>query len=151
VAKLVFPKISIIKEQIAKINDKEKDSKISNDLASQNKNESKLEFSNISIEGEKKDDESYMENQLSLLFQVFKTSYSKSSYRDLIKDIEEKEELLFKGSIMSFNIMIIKVKCLIKELLSEYNQFLKLKNVSFYEIDSMIHIIHMNLKKFIKL
>ena len=38
---------------------------------------------------------SYKEKQLSLLLEAFENSYEKKSYRDLIKDIEEKEDLLY--------------------------------------------------------
>ena len=81
---------------------------------------------------------SYKEKQLSILLDVFITSYSKKTYQDLIKDIEEKEDLLYKNSLMSFEIKIIKIKSLLKILLEEYNEYLKTKNGSFHDIDTLV-------------
>ncbi len=81
---------------------------------------------------------SYKEKQLSILLDVFITSYSKKTYQDLIKDIEEKEDLLYKNSLMTFEIKIIKIKSLLKILLEEYNEYLKTKNGSFHEIDTLV-------------
>ena len=75
---------------------------------------------------------SYKEKQLSLLLESFENSYSKKSYQDLIKDIEEKEDLLYENSKMSFEIKIIKIKGLIKLLMVEYNNFLQSKNKNFH-------------------
>ena len=52
----------------------------------------------------------HRERQLSILLEVYETSYSKKAYKDLIKDIEEKEDLLYQNSKRSFEIKIIKVK-----------------------------------------
>ena len=82
---------------------------------------------------------SYKERQLSNLFDAYMTSYSKKNYKDLIKDIEEKEDLLCQNSLMSFEIKIIKIKGLMKLLLEEYNYFLQSKNKSFHDLDTMIH------------
>ena len=81
---------------------------------------------------------SYKEKQLSILLDVFITSYSKKTYQDLIKDIEEKEDLLYKNSLTSFEIKIIKIKSLLKILLEEYNEYLKTKNGSFHDIDTLV-------------
>ena len=81
---------------------------------------------------------SYKEKQLSILLDVFITSYSKKTYQDLIKDIEEKEDLLYKNSLMTFEIKIIKIKSLLKILLEEYNEYLKTKNGSFHDIDTLV-------------
>ena len=66
---------------------------------------------------------SYKEKQLSLLLDTFENTYSKKSYKDLIKDIEEKEDLLCQNSLMSFEIKILKLKGLLKLLMEEYNFF----------------------------
>ena len=81
---------------------------------------------------------SYKEKQLSLLLEAFENSYEKKSYRDLIKDIEEKEDLLYENSKMSYEIKIIKIKGLLKLLMVEYNNFLQLKNKNFHELDIII-------------
>ena len=82
---------------------------------------------------------SYKERQLSNLLNAFETSYSKKSYKDLIKDIEEKEDLLYQNSLMSFNIKVIKIKGLMKLLLEEYDNILQAKNKTFLDLDELIH------------
>ena len=98
------------------------------------------------IEEEENDDNinlneyiSYKERQLSILLDAFETSYSKKSYKDLIKDIEEKEDLLYQNSLKSFNIKILKIKALMKLLLEEYDDILKVKSKTFHEIDALIY------------
>ena len=81
---------------------------------------------------------SYKERQLSNLFDAYLISYSKKNYKDLIKDIEEKEDLLYQNSLMSFEIKIIKIKGLMKLMLEEYNNILKAKNKTFHELDAMV-------------
>ena len=78
------------------------------------------------------DNINYKEKQLSLLLDTFQNSFSKKSYRDLIKDIEEKEDLLSQNSLMSFEIKILKLKGLLKILTEEYNIFLQSKNKHFH-------------------
>ena len=97
-----------------------------NKLNSKEINISKFTISNKSLENssikdeEENEDNSINENinhrerQLSILLEVYETSYSKKAYKDLIKDIEEKEDLLYKNSKRSFEIKIIKVKDLLK-------------------------------------
>ena len=90
---------------------------------------------------ESKDNENninFKEKQLSLLLDTFQNSFSKKSYRDLIKDIEEKEDLLSQNSLMSFEIKILKLKGLLKILTEEYNIFLQSKNKHFHELDVLI-------------
>ena len=90
---------------------------------------------------ESKDNEDntyFKEKQLSLLLDTFQNSFSKKSYRDLIKDIEEKEDLLSQNSLMSFEIKILKLKGLLKILTEEYNIFLQSKNKHFHELDVLI-------------
>ena len=108
---------------------------------------SKIEFSDTSEKINENEDNCYLEKQLSLLLEVFLTTYSKKTYQELIKDIEEKEILLYSNSIMSFKIMILKIKCLIKLLLTEYNKLLQLKNINYHEIDNIIQTIQIEFKK----
>ena len=109
----------------------------------------KFNFSN----GKEKKNEynSYMEEQLSLLLEVFMTSYSKKTYADLIKDIEEKENLLCSNSILSFKILILKIKCLVKLLLKEYNNILQLRVHNFHEVDNIIQKIQNEFHKISKI
>jgi len=148
--KVFFPKINIIKEEVDKENKENKENKEENgDKKSNSKdNASKMNFSEISEkESENENEDNYMEKQLSLLFDVFLTSYSKKTYTELIKDIEEKEILLYSNSIMSFKIMILKVKCLTKLLMVEYNNILTFKVQHFHGIDEIIQKIQNEFKK----
>ena len=128
-ANLILPKIGPNKEE------DNKDGKEENNALKDN---SIISFSEFSDKNNENEDNSYMEKQLSLLLEVFLTTYSKKTYLELIKDIEEKEILLYKNSVMSFKIMILKVKCLIKILLKEYNKLLTSKNYNFHEMDNII-------------
>ena len=78
------------------------------------------------------------DRKLSILLNAFETSYSKKFYKELILDIEEKEYLLFPNSLLSFKIKNIKIKCLLKLLKKEYNNYLKMKNKTFYELDEIL-------------
>ena len=112
-------------------------------------NEKKFDFSNGK---EKKNGyNSYREEQLSLLLEVFMTSYSKKTYADLIKDIEEKENLLYSNSILSFKILILKIKCLVKLLMKEYNNILQLRVHNFHEVDNIIQKIQNEFNKISKI
>ena len=112
-------------------------------------NENKFNFSN----GNEKNSEynSYMEEQLTMLLEVFLTSYSKKTYADLIKDIEEKEDLLYSNSLMSFKILILKIKCLVKLLMKEYNNILQLRVHNFHEVDNIIQKIQNEFNKISKI
>ena len=85
---------------------------------------------------------SFKEEQLSLLLDSFETSYSQKLYYDLIRDIEEKENLLYQNSLMSFKIKILKIKAFLKLLLEEYNNYLQDKNKTFHRLDEIIHKIN---------
>ena len=135
-------KFEVIKEEANKENNE--------DNTSNNEN-SKINFSNISENQTENEDEGYMEKQLSLLLEVFTTTYEKKTYPELIKDIEEKEILLCSKSIMSFKIMIIKVKCLMKILLKEYDNLLKFANNNYHELDNVIQKIQNEFQKISKM
>ena len=137
-----FPKINITDEK------QEKENNELNDNNSSKSNISKINFSEISIkENEDAEQETYMEKQLALLYDIFLNSYSKKVYTDLIKDIEEKEILLYSNSIMSFKIMILKIKCLFKTLMIEYNNILQSKIQHFNELDTIVLKIQNEFKK----
>ena len=133
-----FPNINSIKEE------DNKELNEDNTLINEN---SKITFSEVSDKVNENEDNSYMEKQLSLLLEVFLTTYSKKTYQELIKDIEEKEILLYSKSIMSFKIMILKIKCLTKILLTEYNKLLQSKNINYHEIDNLVLKIQLEFKK----
>ena len=86
------------------------------------------------------------EKKLFILFDSFETSYLEKNYEDLIKNIEEKEGLLYKNSNMSFKIIILKIKGYLKLLMIEYNNYLIRKNKTFYEINEIIHKIQKEFK-----
>lgn len=137
-----FQKINVTNEKPDKENNK------LNDNNSSKSNISKINFSEISIkENEDAEQENYMESQLALLYDIFLNSYSKKVFADLIKDIEEKEILLYPNSIMSFKIMILKIKCLIKTLMIEYNNILQSKDQHFNELDNIVLKIQNEFKK----
>ena len=129
-----------------------------NKLNSKEINVSKFTISNKSLENSSiKDEEeiednsineniNHRERQLSILLEVYETSYSKKAYKDLIKDIEEKEDLLYQNSKRSFEIKIIKVKGLLKLLLEEYDNFLQAKSKTFHDLDVIIHKIRNEFK-----
>ena len=133
---LFLPKVKIILE--------EED----NEERNEENDNSNLSFSDISEQMNVNEDNIYLEKQLSLILEVFLTTYSKKTYSELIKDIEEKEELLYPNSLLSFKILILKIKCLIKILMAEYNNILRFKNTNFHEIDNIIQKIH---NEFIKI
>ena len=135
---ILLPKINTIQEE---------DNKEANEDNSSIKENSKMDFSDSSDKINENEDNSYMEKQLSLLLEVFLTTYSKKTYQELIKDIEEKEILLYSNSIMSFKIMILKIKCLTKILLDEYNKLLQSKIISYHEIDNVVQKIQFEFKK----
>ena len=129
-----------------------------NKLNSKAINESKFTMTNKSLDNSSIKDEEiddnnsidenidHRERQLSILLDVYETSYSKKSYKDLIKDIEEKEDLLYQSSKMSFEIKVIKIKGLLKLLLEEYNNILQFKSKTFHDLDVIIHKIRNEFK-----
>ena len=138
--KIILPKIRIIQEE-------EDDNQEINEEDTNKNDNSKISFSDISEKFNENDDNAYMEKQLSLLLEVFLTTFEKKTYLELIKDIEEKEILLCQNSIMSFKIMILKVRCLIKILLEEYNHLLRFKNANYHELDNTIQKIQNEFNK----
>ena len=79
------------------------------------------------------------ERKFQYLYEKFESKFQKKTYDDLIKDIESIENILSHRSLISFNIIIIKIKCLMKILLQEYEKLLKQKlTLNFYEIDLTI-------------
>ena len=110
-----------------------------NTLTSQSIEDSVINKEELDDDVKIEDNLSYKERQLSILLDVFETSYSKKSYKDLIKEIEEKEDLLYKNSMMTFKIKVIKIKGLMKLLLEEYTNYLQSKVKTFHELDAYIH------------
>ena len=47
-------------------------------------------------------------------------SYKKKLYENLLKELEMNNNLLYKGNKESFNIVIIKIKCLMKLMVEKY-------------------------------
>ena len=122
--------------------------------SSQNKsNDKEKEDDNNSLTFDKEDDENSMDNieedknekekekKLDFLYHKYINSYRKKKYDDIIKDISNKKNLFNKKSPMSFNIFLLKLKCLLKGLKNEFIELIQLKNLknNYLEISKMIH------------
>ena len=87
------------------------------------------------------EDSTYNENrekQLKILTEKYtKLYHSKEKlFSNIIKEIDIENHLFYKGSINAFNLMILKVKCLLKLLKEKFEHVLNSKDQrNFYEID----------------
>ena len=115
-------------------NEEQLNKKNSNNLLSFEENEEENSIKDIEENEEEK------EKKLEFLYHKYINSYKKKRYENIIKDIGYKQNLFFKGSPMSFNIFLLKIKCLLKNLKSEYMQLISLKNEkkNFFEITKKI-------------
>ena len=87
------------------------------------------------------ENEEEKEKKLELLYHKYINSYNKKKYENIINDIGNKKFLFNKNSIMSFNIFLLKIKCLLKGLKKEYIKLIILKtekNNNFLEISKKI-------------
>ena len=114
----------------------------SNSLSNKSLENSTIREDQIDINMNITENINYKERQLSILLDSFEASYSQKLYYDLIKDIEEKENLLYPNSLMSFKIKILKIKVFLKLLMEEYNNYLQVRNKTFYGLDEIIHKIN---------
>ena len=138
--KIIIPKINPFNDNTENI--------IKNDKKNSQLNSSKKSNSDISeLEIE---EDNYMDKQLSLLLEIFLTSYSKRRFQELIKDIEEKE-ILLSSNFLSFKILIVKIKCFLKLLLKEYNNILQIETHNYHEIENIIQKIQKEFKKIFSL
>ena len=89
-------------------------------------------------------DTAYNENREKEL-EILNAKYSKlynskeKIYANIIKEIDVEKKLFFKGSIMSFNLLILKIKCLMKLLKEKFDDFLHKKDERInYELEIQI-------------
>ena len=88
-------------------------------------------------------DTAYNENrekQLEILNKKYSKLYkSKEKIENIIKEIDIEKKLFYKGSIMSFNLLILKIKCLMKILKEKFqNSLIKKDERINYELDMHI-------------
>ena len=78
------------------------------------------------------------ERQLEIVNEKFQKLFlsKEKMYGNIIKEINAEKKLFFKKSLMSFNLLLLKIKCLIKLLKRNFSESLKSKE--YYEIDSYI-------------
>ena len=120
-----------------KSNDNEKEDENDNNLLTFDKEDDENSMDNI--EEDKNEEEK--EKKLDFLYHKYINSYKKKKYDDIIKDIANKKNIFNKKSPMSFNIYLLKLKCLLKGLKKEFIELIQLKNEknNFLEISKMIH------------
>ena len=90
------------------------------------------------------------EEQLEILNNKYKKLYDSKEkiYANIIKEIDVEKKFFYKGSIMSFNILILKIKCHMKILKDKFESSLNSKEDRNYEVDLNIQKIK---NEFIKL
>ena len=78
---------------------------------------------NIIEEGNKNEEEK--EKSLQYLYHKYMNSYKKRKYGNIVKDINNKNDLLYNSSLTSFNIFILKIRCQLKILKEEFLKMTK--------------------------
>ena len=90
------------------------------------------------------------EKQLELLNEKFTKLYNSKDkiYENIIKEIDVEKNLVYKGSLMSFNLLILKIRCLMKLLKEKLEYVLKSKDQkNYYEVDLYIQKVKNEFKK----
>ena len=90
------------------------------------------------------------EKQLEILNEKYTKLYDSKEkiYANIIKEIDVEKQLFYKGSIMSFNLLILKIKCLLKLLKDKFENDLKSKDDRNYsEVDIYIQKIKNDFKR----
>ena len=141
--------ISYSNIKLAFINEEDNNNN-SNDSSFQAKNEGKENNEDIfgferdnnsilDIDSNKYKNENNNEKKLEYLYYRLLNSYKNKKYQNIIIDIENKKGLFNKGSQMSFNIFLLKIRCLLQELKTSIIYFSKNKNeIYFNEISKKI-------------
>ena len=90
------------------------------------------------------------EEQLEILNKKYQKLYDSKEkiHSNIIKEIEVEKKFFYKGSIMSFNLLILKLKCYLKLLKDKFEAYLNSKEDRNYEVDLNIQKIK---NEFIKL
>ena len=94
-----------------------------------NEQENLLIFDNDnSIENLEEDkNEEEKEKKLEYLYHKYMNSYKKKKYNNIINDVANKSNIFNKKSPMSFNIFLLKIRCLLKGIKAEYILLIKFK------------------------
>jgi hypothetical protein len=90
------------------------------------------------------------EKQLEILIEKYTKLYNSKEkiYSNIIKEIDIEKHLFYKGSINSFNLLILKIKCLFKLLKEKFDIILTSKEQrNYYEVDLHIQKIKNEFKK----
>ena len=90
------------------------------------------------------------EKQLGLLIEKFTRLYNSKEkvYENIIKEIDVENNLVYKGSISSFDLIILKIKCLMKLLKEKFEYILNSKEQrNYYEVDLYIQKVKSEFKK----
>ena len=90
------------------------------------------------------------EIQLKILNEKYTKLYhsKEKAYLNIINEIDVEKQLFYKGSIMSFNLLVLKIKCLMKLLKEKFEINLKSKDDTNYsEVDIYIQKIKYEFKK----
>ena len=81
------------------------------------------------------------EKQLKILIEKYTKLYNSKEniYANIIKEIDIEKHLFYNGSIKSFKLLILKIKCLMKILKEKFESYLNLKDErNNYEVESFI-------------
>ena len=86
------------------------------------------------------------EKQLEIVNEKFQNLFQSKEklYGNIIKEINAEKKLFFKKSLMSYNLLILKIKCLIKLLKNKFVESLTSKD--YYQVDVFIHKIKREFK-----
>ena len=86
------------------------------------------------------------EQQLEIVNEKFQNLFKSKEkiYGNIIKEITAEKKLFFKRSIMSFNLLVLKIKCLIKILKQKFVESFITKD--YYEVDVYIYKIKKDFK-----
>ena len=86
------------------------------------------------------------EKQLEIVNEKFQNLFKSKDklYGNIIKEITAEKKLFFKKSIMSFNLLVLKIQCLIKILKQKFVESLVTKD--YYEVDKYIYKIKRDFK-----
>ena len=90
------------------------------------------------------------EKQLKILNIKYTKLYNSKDkiYSNIIKEIEVEKKLFYKGSLMSFNLIILKIKCLMKLLKKKFQiAFNSKEERNLYELEMNIQKIKIEFKK----
>ena len=107
-------------------------------------NEEDTEDFNSNLSNDSYDED--REKQLEIVNEKFQNLFNSKEkiYGNIIKEINAEKKLFFKKSVMSFNLLILKIKCLIKLLKSKFEESLTSKE--YYQVDVYIHRIKKDFK-----